>query len=95
MPLASPLLTDTSKAKKQEEAIERKQEVTKNKLVLRTVDVPEHLKEILLLKVTKHQIAILHADMDSENDKMPKCAKNKVDAPWQRHMIATRRAIRG
>lgn len=48
------------------EANSTKPETGKNKrLVIPSVDVPDHLADNLLLKVIKHQIRVLHAEMDS------------------------------
>ncbi len=70
--------TDSAEAKKASEAAEAREEVKKNKMVMPTVEIPEHLKDNLLLKVVKHQISILHADMDNEKDEGPASAKTKV-----------------
>ena len=72
-------------------------------MAMPTVDIPEHLQDNLLLKVVKHQIAILHADMDNEGDEGPKSAKAKVDGGGggvagllrQRRMVAAMRSRRG
>ncbi|KAH6518379.1 hypothetical protein HBI81_174530 [Parastagonospora nodorum] len=58
----------TEAAKEADEAVEAKQEAGVNKLVMPTVEIPEHLQDNLLLKVIKHQIRILHAEMDNSND---------------------------
>lgn len=99
---SKPLPADTPEVKKQDEAAEAKQEVTKNKIAMPTIDIPEHLEENMLLKVIKHQIAILHADMDNEDDEGPKSAKTKVDGGGrgvadvlrQRRMIAAMRVVK-
>lgn len=62
---------------KHDEAIEAKQEIQKNKMVMPTVEIPDDLQDNLLLKVVKHQIAVLHADMDNEDG--PASAKLKVE----------------
>lgn len=54
--------------KKAGEATEAKTEVKTNKLAIPTVDIPAHLSENLLLKVVKHQIRILRADMDNTKE---------------------------
>lgn len=87
------LPTDTTEAKKQDEAAEAEQEVSKNKMIMPTVTIPEHLGDNLLLSVIKHQISVLHADMDNEKDE-PKFAKIKVasEATSRRaRLIAERR----
>jgi transitional endoplasmic reticulum ATPase len=37
-------------------------------MIMPTVDIPEHLQDNLLLKVIKHQIKILHSEMDNSKD---------------------------
>jgi hypothetical protein len=58
----------TEAGKEADEAKEAKEEAEVNKLVLPTVEIPEHLQNNLLLKVIKHQIRILHAEMDNSDD---------------------------
>ena len=43
------------------------------------VEIPDGLKDNLLLKVVKHQIAVLHADMNNEKDEGPASSKVKVE----------------
>lgn len=74
-----PTWTDDQESKKREDAAEAKQEVKKNKMVMPSVDIPDELKDNLLLKVIQHQIKVLHADMDNEKDEGPASAKVKVD----------------
>ncbi|KAJ4366256.1 hypothetical protein N0V83_007892 [Neocucurbitaria cava] len=80
-PLPSTDKDDSEEAKKQDEAAEANAEAKKNKMVMPTVDVPEHLAENLLLKVIKHQIRILHAEMDNTEDgaKAKKVKGGKTD----------------
>jgi transitional endoplasmic reticulum ATPase len=66
--LPLPSTTATTAAKKQDEAHEADTEAKKNKMVLPTVEVPEHLRDNLLLKVITMQIRILHAEMDNSRD---------------------------
>ena len=92
-----PTSTSDQETKKQDQATEAKQEIKKNKMVMPTVDIPDNLKDNLLLKVVKHQIAVLHADMDNEKDEGPASAKVKVEggmgkAARQRQALARRRA---
>ncbi|KAJ4375517.1 hypothetical protein N0V86_007049 [Didymella sp. IMI 355093] len=75
-----PTSTANEETKKKEEAAEAKQEVKKNKMVMPSVDIPDELKDNLLLKVVQHQITVLHADMDNEKDEGPASAKIKVDS---------------
>jgi hypothetical protein len=74
-----PLSTDKQEAKKKDEAQEAKEEVRKNKMVMPTIDIPDNLKDNLLLNVVQHQIRVLHADMDNEKDEGPASAKVKVE----------------
>ncbi|KAH7394500.1 proteasome-activating nucleotidase [Pyrenochaeta sp. MPI-SDFR-AT-0127] len=70
-PLPSAIATSPASseaAKKDDEATEVKKELKANKMVLPTVDIPSHLSDNLLLKVIKHQIRILHADMDNTKE---------------------------
>ena len=71
---ANPTETD----KKADEATEAKAEARKNKMVMPTVDIPEHLSDNLLLKVIKHQIRILHAEMDNSKDEEGKNGKKEA-----------------
>ena len=47
------------------EACETKEEAKANKMAMPKVNIPEHLQDNLLLKVVKHQIRTLHAEMDN------------------------------
>jgi len=47
---------------------EAKETVKKTKMVMPVVDIPEHLRDNHLLKVIKHQIRILHAEMDNTKE---------------------------
>ncbi|KAF1851486.1 P-loop containing nucleoside triphosphate hydrolase protein [Cucurbitaria berberidis CBS 394.84] len=60
--------TNTAEAKKEHEATEADAEAKKNKMIMPTVDIPEHLSDNLFLKVIKHQIRILHAEMDNTKE---------------------------
>jgi transitional endoplasmic reticulum ATPase len=91
-----PLPSSTSEAnKKSDEATEAAEEALKNKHVLPTVDIPEHLQDNLLLKVIKHQIRILHADMDNTKEDAWPTGKKGVNGGDSRNagkMEAMRRA---
>lgn len=92
-----PTSTDNQETKKKEEAAEAKQGIKKNKMVMPTVDIPDKLKENLLLKVVQHQVKVLHVDMDNEKDEGPASAKIKVDSGMsskarQRQAILQRQA---
>ncbi|KAF1943577.1 P-loop containing nucleoside triphosphate hydrolase protein [Clathrospora elynae] len=70
--------SSTETQKKQEEDAEATKEAKKNKMVMPTVDIPEHLADNLLLKVIKHQIRILHSEMDNtKEDAWPSGKKAK------------------
>ncbi|KAF2786144.1 P-loop containing nucleoside triphosphate hydrolase protein [Melanomma pulvis-pyrius CBS 109.77] len=47
---------------------EKKEDAKKNRMVMPTVDIPDHLADNLLLKVIKHQIRILHSEMDNTKE---------------------------
>jgi transitional endoplasmic reticulum ATPase len=49
-------------------ADKKEEEWKKNKMVMPTVETPEHLADNLLLKVVKHQMRILHAEMDNTKE---------------------------
>lgn len=64
-----PLPSEDGEAeKKADEKKEGEKEAKENKLVLKDVVVPEHLKDNLLLRVIQHQIKVLHAEMDNSTD---------------------------
>jgi transitional endoplasmic reticulum ATPase len=63
-----PLATNASSKPKNDEEKESKQEAKRNKVVLPTVDIPEHLSGNVLLEIIKQQIRILHAEMDNTED---------------------------
>lgn len=54
--------------KKQEEDAEKKEELKKSKLAMPSVEIPEEYAENMLLKVIKHQIRILHSEMDNTKE---------------------------
>ncbi|KAL6708813.1 hypothetical protein ACN47E_002220 [Coniothyrium glycines] len=58
----------TPAAKKADEAAEAAQELKKQRMIMPTVDVPDHLADNILLKVIKHHIRVLHAEMDNTKD---------------------------
>jgi transitional endoplasmic reticulum ATPase len=51
--------------KQADEAAEKKKEAKTARMVMPNVDIPEQYVDNLLLKVIKHQIRILHAEMDN------------------------------
>ena len=76
---SKPLPTDCQETKKTDEATEAKDEVKKNKIVIPTVEIPDSLKGNLLLKVIKHQIDVLHQDMDNEKHERPASSKVRIE----------------
>ncbi|KAF2627571.1 P-loop containing nucleoside triphosphate hydrolase protein [Macroventuria anomochaeta] len=86
-----PSTSSDEQAKKQGEATEAKQEIKKNKMVMPTVDIPENLKDNLLLKVVQHQIRVLYIDMDNEKDGAPASAKVKVESVLRRDPASVER----
>jgi transitional endoplasmic reticulum ATPase len=74
--------------KKQDEAKEAGKEAEKNKMVMPSVEVPDHLQDNLLLKVIKHQIRILHAEMDNSKDDGEKKKEGGNRAAMRRMMKA-------
>lgn len=96
---SKPLLADRQEIQEADEATEAKSEVKKNKIVMPTVEIPDSLKENLLLKVVQHQIGVLHRDMDNEKHKGPVSTKVKAGGGAQlarRQMQATQaRMTRG
>jgi transitional endoplasmic reticulum ATPase len=65
-PLPTPAQSETDK--KKDEASEASSEASKNKMVMPNVEIPDHLAENVLVRVVKHQIRILHAEMDNSKD---------------------------
>ncbi len=73
-----PQISKSSQSTKKEiEETEAEHEIQKNKMIMPTVEVPDNLKDNPLLIAIKHQITVLHADMDNENDEGPASAKMK------------------
>jgi transitional endoplasmic reticulum ATPase len=81
-------------AKKTDEANEADKEAKMNKMVMPTVEVPEHLQENVLLRVVKHQIRILHAEMDNSKEEEGK-KKEKGNEGVMNKVMGGRPAIRG
>jgi transitional endoplasmic reticulum ATPase len=90
-----PASSSSTAEKKADEAIEAAEEASRNKHVLPHVNIPEHLQENLLLKVIKHQIRILHAEMDNTKEEAWPSGRKGVkggDARKAAQMEAMRRA---
>ncbi|EDU47638.1 SpoVK ATPase of the AAA+ class [Pyrenophora tritici-repentis] len=63
-----PTTSSSETKKKTDEAVEADEEAALNNMVLPTVEIPAHLKDNVLLKVIRHQIRILHAEMDNTKE---------------------------
>ncbi|CAE7218837.1 hypothetical protein CFE70_010358 [Pyrenophora teres f. teres 0-1] len=63
-----PTAASSATEKKTDEAVEADEEATLNNMVLPHVEIPEHLKDNVLLKVIRHQMCILHAEMDNTKE---------------------------
>jgi transitional endoplasmic reticulum ATPase len=50
----------------------------RSKHALATVDIPDHLADNLLLKVIKHQIRVLHAEMDNTTEEQSPSGKKDI-----------------
>jgi transitional endoplasmic reticulum ATPase len=86
-----PLPATPSEAdKKAAEAKEASNEANKNKMVMPNVEIPEHLQENLLVRVVKHQIRILHAEMDNSKEEDGK----KKKTPEKGNKVVMRRIMR-
>ncbi|KAH8723265.1 proteasome-activating nucleotidase [Phaeosphaeriaceae sp. PMI808] len=70
---------------------EKEKEKDKKRMVLSDVEIPEHLVDNVLLKVIKHQIRILHAEMDNSNGE-EKGGKINIEPVSKRMMMRTSRA---
>ncbi|KAL5424679.1 hypothetical protein PMIN04_003062 [Paraphaeosphaeria minitans] len=83
---------------KSAEKKEKEKEATK-KHVVPTVEIPEHLNENLLLKVVRHQIRILIAEMDNTEPEKWKSGKKEMssseDYAARYRAMMNRRAARG
>jgi len=49
-------------------ADKKKEDTKTKKFALQTVEIPDHLQDNLLLRIVKHQIRILHAEMDNTKE---------------------------
>lgn len=88
-----PLPTDSSNAKKADEAAEVAREAKKNKMIMPHVEIPQSLYDNTLLKVVRYQIKVLHADMDSEGGgEGPASARVKVETGVD-GVVRQRRAV--
>ena len=91
-----PTASSSETQKKTDEADEAEEEATSNKMVLTNVEIPEHLKDNLLLKVIKQQIRILHSEMDNTQEESWPGGKASIKggAAKAARMAARRRAMR-
>ncbi|RMZ67484.1 proteasome-activating nucleotidase [Pyrenophora seminiperda CCB06] len=87
-----PAASGSETQKKADEGVEAEEEATSNKMVLPHVDIPEHLKNNVLLKVIKHRIGILHAEMD--NTKEDSWPGGKVEMKGSQSRAARMEAMR-
>jgi transitional endoplasmic reticulum ATPase len=71
-PLSSSTTASVDEGKKLDESTK------KSKAVMPAVDIPPHLSNNVLLKVIKHQIRILHAEMDNTKDDVKPSVKISV-----------------
>jgi AAA+ superfamily predicted ATPase len=88
------LLKEQEQKKQKEDA--EKEEVKKARRVMPTVDIPEELSENLLLKVIKHQIRTLHAEMDNTKEDQWASGKKGFSGGdhGTAHLIARMQAMR-
>jgi transitional endoplasmic reticulum ATPase len=71
----------------------KKEEIKTKKMKLPSVEIPDHLQDNLLLRVVKHQIRILHAEMDNtKEDEWPSSKKgiSGTRNEYQNMMVAMR-----
>lgn len=72
---------------KEAEVSEEVSETKSSKLALAAIDIPEHLQDNLLIKVIKHQIRVLHAEMDNtKTEEWPSGKKNVGRASGSRDL---------
>jgi transitional endoplasmic reticulum ATPase len=86
-PLPASKDKDAASAEKKEEEHKAK------KMAMPTVEIPDHLQDNLLLKVIKHQIRILHAEMDNTKEDQWPSGKTAIGGKKSlRRFMAVRRA---
>lgn len=94
-PVPSSNKSSESKAK----AAEKKDAESKKKHVVPVVSIPEHLQDNLLLKVVRHQIRTLVAEMDNTEPEKWKSGKKEMsaseDVAARYRVMMNRRAARG
>ncbi|KAF2177712.1 P-loop containing nucleoside triphosphate hydrolase protein [Zopfia rhizophila CBS 207.26] len=59
-----------------------KDESKKSKMVMPAVEIPEHLGSNILLRVIKHQIRILHSEMDNTKEDQWPSSKESMSSPF-------------
>jgi transitional endoplasmic reticulum ATPase len=64
-----------------------------SKLALATVNIPSHLQDNLLLKVIKHQIRVLHAEMDNTKTEEWKSGKKDIGGGGAKRDYAAQMAM--
>jgi transitional endoplasmic reticulum ATPase len=95
-------IAEAAEAKTKAAAAEKKEEAeakTKTNFVVPAVDIPGHLSDNLLLKVVRHQIRTLVAEMDNTEPEKWKSGKKEMsvseDIVARYRMMMNRRAARG
>lgn len=90
-----PLPADETK-KSEDEATATKVEATINKVVISSVEIPDDLADNVLLKVLKHQIRILHDEMDNTKEEQWPSGKKGLGGAGggKRGRVAMARAMR-
>jgi transitional endoplasmic reticulum ATPase len=87
-----PLASSTSVSVKEEKKLD--ESVKKAKAVMPAIDIPSHLSNNVLLKVIKHQIRILHADMDNTKEEARPSVKMNVSGADNDNRAAMARLMR-
>lgn len=90
-----PVPADDKDGKKADEAKASKAQATINKAILSSVEIPDDLADNLLLRVVKHQIRILHEEMDNtKEEQWPSGKKGLGGEGGGRRARAMMRAMR-
>ena len=87
----------SSSSTKPTDVAEKAAETKSSKLALATFEIPEHLQDNLLIRVIKHQIRVLHAEMDNtKTEEWPSGRKGVVAGrpSVQQQLAMVRRANR-
>jgi transitional endoplasmic reticulum ATPase len=82
-------IADTKVSPQQAEINQKAADTKSSKRALAAIDIPEHLRDNLLIKVIKHQIRVLHAEMDNtKTEQWPSGKKSVGQLDGKRHNIA-------